>query len=291
MTVEDDPNDPVKMLLGVLRLDEGAARTEEDIFVGDSHPMPGGRIYGGQVVAQCVIAATRTVDADRPAHSLHGYFLRAGDVRLPTTFAVDRIHDGRSFARRRVQAYQDGVPIFSGIISFQQDDPGLSHQVEMPEVPAPEDIDASGTSPQDDARIMRRNPIEARRVPGPVLAEMSSQAPHQATWLRVKRDLGDDPRLQQAALAYMSDFTIQESSLRATGISWRTEGLKSASLDHAIWWHRAARADDWLLYVAESPVSRGGRGMNVGRLYSRDGALVASVAQEIMMRVPVSRDA
>lgn len=286
MTVEEAQNDPVETLLGVLRLDETGARTAEDIFVGNSHPMPSGRIFGGQVVAQCVVAATRTVNDDRAPHSLHGYFLRPGSVDEPTTFAVDRIHDGRSFARRRVQAYQNGVPIFSGIISFQDEDPGPEHHVSMPTVPDPNDVEVSEDEIRDAVRMMRSNPIEWRRVPGGIDSAFPSQAPHQATWIRIRESLGDDPTLHRAVLAYMSDFTIQEPTLRANGLTWRTEGLKSASLDHAIWWHREARVDDWLLYVAESPTSQGGRGMNVGRIYARDGALVASVAQEVMLRVP-----
>lgn len=279
----DIPRDPIQMLRGVLALDSSDARTDEDIFVGTSHPMPSGRVFGGQVVAQCVTAAIRTLSDDRAPHSLHGYFLRPGDVRQPITFAVDRIHDGRSFARRRVQAYQEGVPIFSGIISFQDDDPGLAHAVAMPDVPGPDEVGAAPEEELRDAeRILRANPIEARRVP------IGDGLPHQATWVRIRERLEDNPALHRAVLSYMSDFTIQEPTLRALGISWRTPGLKSASLDHAIWWHRFARVDEWLLYVAESPSAQGGRGMNLGRLFTADGELVATVAQEIMVRVPDS---
>lgn len=280
MTLEIDLNKPVEMMLKVLRLEDTGARTSEDIFVGGSHPIPTGRVYGGQVVSQCVVAAAATVTEGHIPHSMHGYFLRPGDLNLPITFAVDRIHDGRSFSRRRVQAYQNGTPIFSGIISFQTDDSGLDHQMPAPRVPGPDDID-----PSDDMAgsffLLRSNPIEARRIPLP--ADGSGT---QATWMRVREPLADDPALHRAVLAYMSDFSIQEPSLRANGVTWRVPGIKSASLDHAIWWHRFARVDEWLLYVNESPSTQGGRGMNTGRFYTQDGALVASTAQEIMLRVP-----
>lgn len=280
------PNDPVEMLLDVLRLEPTGARTSEDIFVGRSHPMPTGRVYGGQVVAQCVAAAVKTLDDDRLPHSLHGYFLRPGDFDLPITFGVDRIHDGRSFARRRVQAYQKGTPIFSGIISFQQDDAGLTHQVTMPDVPGPEELGSDTGEHHDKFRQLRGNPLEARTVTGDVLPSAASQAPHRATWIRVKKRLPDDADIHRIALAYMSDFTVQEPSLLANGVSWYDEGVKSASLDHAIWWHRFARVDEWLLYVCESASSQGGRGLNSGRIFAQDGTLVASTAQEIMLRVP-----
>lgn len=281
--------DPIDVLLRVLSLGETGARTSEDIFTGSSHPMPGGRVFGGQVLGQCVVAAGRTLPDDRAPHSFHGYFLRPGDVRKPLTFAVDRIHDGRSFSRRRIQAFQDGEPIFSGIASFQDEDPGLEHQLPMPDVPGPEDL----PGPSDVVRgrpeaalIIRANPIEVRHVEGDIYVEAAERAPRQAVWTRLRRPIGDDPLLHRAALAYLTDFTIQESVLRAHGLSWATPGIKTASLDHAIWWHRFGRADEWMLYVQESPSARGGRGLTQGRLYARDGELLATVAQEIMLRVP-----
>ncbi|WP_368732742.1 acyl-CoA thioesterase [Microbacterium sp. ZXX196] len=282
----DIPNDPVDVLRAVLDLERPGAQTGEEIFVGRSHPMPSGRVFGGQVVAQCVVAATATVGPDRAPHSLHGYFLRPGDVDEPITLAVERIHDGRSFARRRVQAYQRGEPIFSAIASFQDHDPGMEHQMPMPEVPAPEEVASAEEELGGAFALLRHSPIEARHVHGGIYLEVPDARATQATWLRIRSRLDDDPALHRAALAYMSDFTIQEPTLRANGVSWRTKGLRSASLDHAIWWHRDARADEWLLYVAESPTSRGGRGMNTGRIYTRGGELVASVAQEIMARTP-----
>lgn len=274
------------MLLDVLDLERTGARTSEDIFVGRSHPMPTGRVFGGQVAAQAVTAATHTVADDRLPHALHGFFLRPGVTNEPITFAVDRVHDGRSFSRRGVQAYQGGVPIFSSIISFQDVDPGFEHQVPMPDVPAPEELPTVEDRLGDAAQLLRANPIEARHVGGDIWLSVDEKTPYQAAWVRIRERLADDPALHRAALAYMTDFTIQESVLRANGIPWRTKGLRTASLDHAIWWHRPARVDEWLLFVSESPSSQGGRGLSTGRLYTRSGELVASVAQEVMARLP-----
>ncbi|MFJ6652504.1 acyl-CoA thioesterase [Microbacterium sp. NPDC091313] len=283
--------DPVGALLSVLDLRDAGARTSEDIFTGDSQPMPTGRIYGGQVLAQSLIAAARTLPPERVVHSMHGYFLRAGDASSPVTFGVDRIHDGRSFSTRRTQAYQGGLPIFSSIASFQDDDPGLDHQAPMPDVPSPEEL----PDPADGAmsehpltrRMLRERPVDIRWVPSPMYFEVAEPAePRQAVWMRARRALPADQLIHRAVLAYLSDLTIQESILRGHGIPWSSPGLKVASLDHAMWWHRDANVDDWLLYVQESPSARGGRGLATGRIYSRDGVLTASVAQEIMVRVP-----
>lgn len=292
MTIDARTDDPVQTMLDVIELERMEARTHEDIFLGRSHFMPSGRVFGGQVLSQVVSAAARTIADDRHVHSLHGYFLRPGDMRKDITFGVDRIHDGRSFARRRVQGYQDGVPIFSGILSFQDEDEGVEHQLPMPEVPAPEDLPDPlrelDRHPHSQ-RLLAANPIEVRHVEGSLLVEPTGGArPTQAVWTRVRRPIGDSRLLHQAALAYLSDYTIQEPSMRGAGVAWSTPGLKVASLDHAMWWHRPARADEWLLYVQESPGAQGGRGLAFGRLYTRDGALVASVAQEIMLRVPAS---
>jgi acyl-CoA thioesterase-2 len=285
-----DVFDPVDTLLAVLDLHDAGARTSEDIFTGISQAQPGGRIFGGQVLAQSVVAASRTLPEARAPHSMHGYFLRPGDASQGLTFSVDRIHDGRSFSTRRTQAFQGGVPIFSMIASFQDDDEGLEHQAPMPGgFPSPDDLpDAAGeilaTHPLS-GRHFVDSPIDVRHVPSPIYLTVDEPSPQQAVWLRVKRPLPDDAAIHRAALAYLSDLTIQETIMRAHGVSWSTPGLKVASLDHAMWWHRDARADDWLLYVQESPSARGGRGLATGRIYSRDGALVASIAQEGMVRV------
>lgn len=282
----------VELLLDVLDLDDGSARTTEDIFTGRSHAMPTGRIYGGQVLAQSLIAAERTMPEDRALHSMHGYFLRPGDAAQGLTIAVDRIHDGRSFSTRRSQAYQNGVPIFSMIASFQDESPGVEHAAVMPdgipqpEVLAPDEELVEGVHPLS-MRMLRDRPADIRHAEGPIYLTVDGERrPHQCVWMRIRGGMPDDPRLHRAALAYLSDMTIQESILRAHGIAWAHPGLKVASLDHAMWWHRFARVDDWLLYAQESPNARGGRGLATGRIYTRDGMLVASVAQEIMVRMP-----
>lgn len=282
--------DPVDAMLAVLDLASSEARTTEDIFTGSSHPMPSGRIFGGQVLAQAILAADRTTGDDRVPHSMHGYFLRPGDASEGLTFSVDRIHDGRSFSTRRTQAFQHGVPIFSMISSFEREDPGLEHQAKAPDgIPGPEEVAAAPRRERHPAAqtLLDRSPIEVRHVTGDLYGGAPSPVePRQAVWMRARRAIGDDPALHRAVLAYMSDLTIQEPVLRAHGVSWAERGLKVASLDHAMWWHRAARADEWLLYVQESPSARGGRGLSTGRLFDASGALVASVAQEIMVRVP-----
>ncbi len=288
--------DPVGLMLDVLDLDSSAARTTEDIFTGSSHPMPTGRIFSGQVLAQAIIAADRTTDDDRVPHSMHGYFLRPGDSSTGLTLSVDRIHDGRSFSTRRTQAYQHGVPIFSMISSFEREDPGLEHQSPAPEsVLSPEEalerVGASRLHPLS-RRLISESPIEVVHAEGAIYEQVPGpHVPQQNVWFRTRRTIGDDPALHRAVLAYMSDLTIQESVLRAHGVAWAQPGLKVASLDHAMWWHRRARVDEWLLYAQESPSARGGRGLATGRIFTRDGDLVATVAQEIMVRVPDASDA
>ena len=282
--------DPVASLLAVLDLRDAGARTTEDIFTGVSQPMPTGRVYGGQVLAQTIVAASRTLPPERSVHSMHGYFLRPGDPADGITFSVDRIHDGRSFSTRRTQAFQSGVPIFSMIASFQDEDPGLEHFEPMPDgIPQPEDapgLDLDALHPIS-RRIFSESPVDVRHVTSPLYASVEGpHVPRQAVWMKLRRPITDDPAVHRAALAYLSDLTIQESIMRAHGVAWNAPGLKVASLDHAMWWHRPGRVDDWLLYAQESPNARGGRGLATGRIYARDGALLASVAQEVMVRVP-----
>ncbi|MEN2740779.1 acyl-CoA thioesterase II [Microbacterium sp. X-17] len=282
----------VAQLRDILDLHSTGARTTEDIFTGDSQPMRSGRIFGGQVLAQAIVAAARTLPEERIAHSMHGYFLRPGDASEPVTFAVDRIHDGRSFSTRRAQAFQRGVPIFSMIASFQDESPGVEHEVPAPAgIPSPEEVAATSDADLDvhplTGRAVFDAPVELRHVSGPIyLTAQAETRPQHAVWMRVRRPLPDDPAIHRAILAYLSDLSIQETILRAHGLSWSTPGLNVASLDHAMWWHRPARTDEWLLYVLESPSAQGGRGLSTGRFYTRDGALVASTAQEIMVRVP-----
>ncbi|MCU1557444.1 MAG: acyl-CoA thioesterase [Microbacteriaceae bacterium] len=286
-------SDPLTELLAALDLTDTHARTSEDIFIGQSQWSALGRVFGGQVLAQSLVAAQRTIGEDRFVHSMHGYFLRPGDVRLPITFSVDRIHDGRSFSTRRTQAYQEGLPILSMIASFQDADEGLEHQVEMPaDLTQPEDLPSA-------AEVLRgvENPIaqswangrpfDMRHVPSPIFLSVDgARVAHQAVWFTAIGTLPDDPNLHRAALAYASDYSILEPIFRRHGIAWATPGLKVASLDHAMWFHRFGRVDEWLLYAQESPTATGGRGLSLGRIFSRDGVLLASVAQEGMVRVP-----
>jgi acyl-CoA thioesterase-2 len=288
------PTDPLAELLTTLNLsDASGARTREDIFIGPSQWMPHGRVYGGQVLAQSLVAATHTVDSSRVAHSLHGYFLRAGDITLPITFSVDRLRDGRSFSTRRVQAYQNGEPIFSMIASFQDVDPGLEHFESMPShITPPEQLPSAaelmGDNPHPVAQYWSKaRPFDLRHVEKPIYFSVDGEkVAKQAVWLKALGDLPDDANLHQAALAYLSDYTILESIYRRHGIAWSHPGLKSASLDHAMWFHRPAKVDEWLLYVQNSPSAQGGRGLAMGHIYTREGVLVATVAQEGMVRVP-----
>jgi acyl-CoA thioesterase-2 len=285
----------VQALIDTLTLTDVGARTEEDIFTGPSQPMPHGRVFGGQVLAQSLVAATRTVEDERTIHSLHGYFLRPGDPELPITFSVDRIHDGRSFATRRAQAYQNGQPILSMIASFQVDEEGLDHQIDMPEnLPDPESLPSMsvvlGAIDHPIAQYWATGrPFDIRYVESPVFISVTGPlVAHQAVWMRCVDTLPDDPNLHRAALAYASDYTLLEPIYRRHGIPWSTPGLKSASLDHAMWFHRFARVDEWMLYVEESPSAQGGRGLSLGRVYSQSGLLLATVAQEGMIRVPLA---
>jgi acyl-CoA thioesterase-2 len=224
---------------------------------------------------------------------MHGYFLRPGDIALPITFSVDRIHDGRSFTTRRTQAYQQGVPILSMIASFQTEDEGLEHQEPFPEgIPDPESLPTAAETLEGIDHPVAKvwawgRPFDIRHVERPIWMDVEGEPQtHQAVWMKAIGTMPDDPNLHRAALAYLSDFTLLESVLRGHGLPWATPGLKIASLDHAMWWHRPGRVDEWLLYVQESPNAIGGRGLSFGRIYSRDGRLLASVAQEGTIRAP-----
>ena len=284
-------HDSVTAMLDALTLrpQPGAA----DTFSATSIKMPHNRVFGGQVVAQTLIAASATVESSRPVHSMHGYFLRPGDDTQPIEYTVDRIHDGRSFSTRRTQGLQNGVPIFSMIASFQEVVTGLEHADSMPtgipdpeSLPEPAELFAELNHPRASYWAAQR-PFDIRYINGPIYIDVPQpNVAHQAVWMRCLDQLPDDVNLHRAALAYASDYTILESIYRRHGVPWATEGLKAASLDHAMWFHRDGRADEWVLYVQESPSAQGGRGLCLGRMYSRDGILLATVAQEGMVRVP-----
>ena len=281
---------PLAGLLSVLDLRHEASAAGQDVFTGDSQPRPWGRVFGGQVLAQSLVAAARTVPDGRTAHSMHGYFLRPGDPETPITFAVERLRDGRSFSARRVQAAQHGAPILSMIASFQVGDEGLDHGQPMPEVPDPESLpttaDLIGHLDDPVARHWaRERPVDVRHVEGAIfLSARGERTDAQAVWMRAVGALPDDDALHRAVMAYASDYTMLEPVLRRHGVPWAHPGLKAASLDHAMWWHRPARADEWLLFVQSSPSASGARGLGQGLLFARDGALVATVAQEGMVR-------
>lgn len=283
---------------------EDLSDSEGDVFIGRSQPMPHGRVFGGQVLAQCVIAAGRTVTPvedgtdtepqERHIHSMHGYFLRAGDANRPLRFLVERMRDGSSFSARRVHAIQDGRILMSIIMSFQEDAGGLDHQLAMPDVPAPEtlrtdrEIFESVEHPVAKT-LARTRPVELRHVE-PLLLMTGEPGPsEQSVWLRIPRALSDDPLLHAAILAYASDYVLLEPILRRHGIGWGDPRLRPASLDHSMWFHRPARLDDWVLYTQSSPSAQAGRGLGTGHMFAADGTLLATVGQEGMVRIKETR--
>lgn len=268
----------------------------EDItlFRGSSQKQPHGRVFGGQVLAQGVVASGRTVrdlpGEPRRLHSIHAYFMRPGDDTQPITFSVERMRDGRSFSTRRVHAVQHGKPILSMSASFQTPDTGLDHQDEMPAAPDPMTVpslaDLYGGVDDPRARHLAARAIELRHVEGNLFAGAAEErVAEQLVWLRAVGRLPDDPLVHEAVLAYASDYSLLEPILRRHGRAWTDRGLSAASLDHAMWFHRPVRADDWVLYAQSSPSAQGGRGLGIGRMFAADGTLVASVAQEGMVRL------
>lgn len=265
------------------------------VFLGQSQKMPHGRVFGGQVLAQCVMAAGRTVVPDaggapRPIHSLHAYFMRPGDDTEPIHFTVERMRDGASFSTRRIHAIQHGKPILAASASFQEVADGLDHQDVMPEVAAPETlpslVDVFGAIDHPEAQGMaRRRPVDLRHVDGHLFFSAPERSASQSVWMRALGGLPDDPLVQAATLAYCSDYTLLEPILRRHAVPWSESRLRIASLDHAMWFHRPGRVDDWVLYTEESPSATSGRGLGLGRMFARDGRLLATVAQEGMVRL------
>jgi len=279
-----------KTLVDTLKLE----RLEVNLFRGTTPEGRSGRIYGGQVIAQSLLAAYETVD-HRVCHSLHCYFIRPGDPKVPIIFEVDRARDGGSFTTRRVIAVQHGQQIFNLAASFQAVEQGFEHHAPMPAATAPgglrdewadelERLKAAGEAEIDWMDKVR--PIEIRNVdprndgPAPEVRE-----PYQRLWFRSRTKVGDDPRMHQVALAYASDMSLLGTAVRPHGVSWRTPGFQSASLDHAMWFHHPTNFEEWHLYVQDSPSASGGRGFNRGSIYHEDGTLVASAAQEGLMRM------
>jgi len=274
-------------LLGLLDLE----KIEDNIFRGRSPAEPSTRVFGGQVLAQALVAATRTVDARRPCHSFHAYFLRPGDPGTPILYEVDRSRDGASFSARRVVAIQHGAPIFTLASSFQRIEQGFDHQSQMPVVPPPEDLEDEqqvllrdpGLSPMARAWVARERAFETRSVLSRGIGDRPARAAVDHIWMKTRGALPDDPAIHRALLAFVSDMSLLDTSLLPHGKSIFSN-MQVASLDHAMWFHRPFRADEWLLYVQDSPSASGARGFNRGAIYTRDGVLVASVAQEGLIR-------
>ncbi|HEX6755390.1 MAG TPA: acyl-CoA thioesterase II [Mycobacteriales bacterium] len=268
-------------------------QVEVDIFRGRSPEVSLQRVFGGQVAGQALVAAGRTVPAERPVHSLHAYFLRPGDPAVPIVYLVDRIRDGRSFTSRRVVAVQHGEAIFVLSASFQRVEAGLDHQGTMPPAPDPEGLPTLAElyepyAGQLDMLAKIPRPIDLRYVDEPPFIRRQHDRDGPAgirVWMRADGALPDDPLVQVCALAYASDFTLLDSLLIRHGVAWVIDDVKGASLDHAMWFHRPFRADEWLLYESDSPTASGGRGLATGRIWSRDGRHVASVVQEGLLRV------
>lgn len=284
---------PLQHVLRVLTL----TRTGETTFTGFSLPEVGNRVYGGQVMSQALIAAAATVDADRLGlrlpHSMHGYFLRPGRTGEPLEFAVEVLHDGRSFSTRRTHALQGGEPILSMIYSFQLDQGGVDHELPPPEAPDPLTLPSAtdsfaGTEHPAARRFMRLGAFDLRHVERDIYFQADERPrPNQMLWMRTRIPLPDRTSqvLHRALLAYACDQVMLEPILRAHGLTW-TSGLAVASLDHAMWWHRPLDVSRWLLYVQDSPSAEGGRGLGTARIYTREGRLVATTAQQGMVRLP-----
>jgi len=265
---------------------------EMNLFRGRSPQSSWQRVFGGQVIGQALVAALRTVE-NRPPHSMHAYFMLPGNPKVPIIYEVDRIRDGKSFATRRVVAIQHGHAIFTTAISFHRDEPSMSHQAKMPDVPKPEDLPSEADIKARTLQMMpdpvrryfeRERPIELRPVEFTRYLGVKSEEAKFHVWIRTTGKLPDDPAIHQCVLAYASDMTLLDAALIPHGRTVFDKRIMAASLDHALWFHRPFRADDWLLYAQDSPNLWGARGFSRGLIFTRDGTLVASVAQEGLLR-------
>ncbi len=268
-------------------------RLDENLFRGNSRDIGSPSVYGGQVLAQALAAASRTVE-ERAAHSLHAYFLLPGDKTAPVIYEVERIRDGRSYTTRRIVAIQGGRRIFNMAVSFKVGEEGLSHQCAMPDVPGPDGLlnmtelgkQALADLPDKLERFLKwERPIELRPVQPIHPLHPEPVSPNRDIWIKAVGDLPDDPPLHRVVLAYVSDYSLLGTALLPHGLNFTSGNIRAASLDHAMWFHRDFRMDDWLLYSMDSPNLADGRGFSRGKLFTRDGVLVASVAQEGMIRV------
>ncbi len=287
--MSDGQTSAMRQLLETLDLEQ----LEHDLYRGMSPQVGWQRVFGGQVIGQALVAAQRTVGEGRYVHSLHAYFMRPGDPAVPIVYEVDRIRDGTSFTTRRVVAIQHGKAIFSLSASFQVDETGFEHQTPMPNAPMPEDLLGEqemreqflNKAPENIRRYWKRDrPIEIRPVSLAHYLSRDKLDPEQKVWVRTTGPVPAERHLQAAVLAYLSDMTLLDTSLFAHGTSVFDRNLQAASLDHAMWFHRPCPLDDWLLYSAESPNANGARGLALGYIFTRDGKLVATVAQEGLIR-------
>ncbi len=284
-----DNNEVLDELIGLLELE----KISENVFKGNSQDLGFGNIFGGQVLGQSLSAASQTISDDKKVHSMHGYFMRRGHPAKHITYEVDRIRDGRSFATRRVVAIQENRAIFSMSASFHVEEKGFDHQSEMPNVKGPEEFnsDLSFARKFKDKipKVVRDQltcdrPIEIRQVNPVNPFAPEKQPPYKCSWFRANGKLPDNPALHKYMLAYSSDFGLVTTSLYPHGHTFWEPAMKIASLDHAIWFHRDFRMDEWMLYVMESPSASGATGMCHGKIYTRGGILVASTAQEGLIR-------
>jgi acyl-CoA thioesterase-2 len=269
-------------------------RIEEDLFRGQSQDLGWGTVFGGQVLGQALSAAVQTVPKERQAHSLHAYFLRTGDVKKPIVYEVDRLRDGGSFTTRRVVAIQSGRPIFNLSASFQVEEEGFRHQDAMPVVAQPDDlrpdreklVELAARLPEPmRERVLAEQPFDVRTIDGvDDMITAPPRPPQRSLWFRAAGPLPDDPALHRYLLAYASDHSFIATALQPHGVTWLSPGMHVASLDHVMWFHEPFRVDDWLLYVMDSPAAHGARGLVRGRIFAKDGRLVASAAQEGLIR-------
>ncbi|GAB2824132.1 acyl-CoA thioesterase [Streptomyces sp. NPDC054796] len=290
MTRPDPSPSPAEQLVGLLDLEQ----IDLNIFRGRSPLESLQRVFGGQVAGQALVAAGRTTDGQRPVHSLHSYFLRPGVPGVPIVYQVERVRDGRSFTTRRVVAVQRGKAIFNLTASFHQPEPGFEHQVPMPEVPDPETLPKLpdeirahlGEFPESLERMERRMAFDIRYVERLRwdTGELRDVEPRSGVWMRAIGSLGDDPLVHTCALTYASDMTLLDAVRMPIEPLWGPRGFDMASLDHAMWFHRPFRADEWFLYQQESPIATGARGLARGQIFNSEGQLIVSVMQEGLFR-------
>jgi len=279
----------LKELLELLDLEP----LEKNIYRGQNRDLGTGRVFGGQVLAQALVAARRTVDGDREAHSLHAYFILPGDLKVPIVYFVDTLRDGGSFTTRRVTAIQHGRAIFNLSASFHGEQEGVEHQLDIPDAPPPEEVvpeldriraEADRLPEELRSVLTQDRPLDVRPVEDLDFFDPDPSPPLRRSWFRANSPMPDGTLTHQSVLAYASDYGLLTTVLQPHGRTVRDPALQVASLDHALWFHRPFRVDEWLLYVADSPVAAGARGFARGSIFTRDGVLVASVAQEGLTR-------